>query len=243
MQPSHQPVSQSFDDASIGRTRDPAARMAGALLILTALASGVAVIGRVASDADQSTLAESLSAISLNGFLYGLGGAGRLVSGITLIAAAWYLSRLSTPDRPGVSLMSGLFAGSGLLTAVSGALAVVLVGLAPDAGQIVALSSTDRLVEVVATLRWMTGKIGFASAGLALIVVSRDRRRAGGALRNTAPPAAVTGIAMQFIWIDAATLVHRVVGVVFFVWLVASGWMLLAGRVDGASAPPVDRSS
>ena len=35
------------------RGRDPAARMAGGLLILTALATLIAVIGRVSADADQ----------------------------------------------------------------------------------------------------------------------------------------------------------------------------------------------
>ena len=70
------------------RGRDHAARMAGGLLILTALATLIAVIGRVAADADQPTLAESLTAISLNSELYGLGGAARFLSGITLIAGS-----------------------------------------------------------------------------------------------------------------------------------------------------------
>ena len=52
------------------RPRDPAARMAGGLLILTALATLIAVIGRVSADADQPTLAESLTAISLNSGSY-----------------------------------------------------------------------------------------------------------------------------------------------------------------------------
>ena len=64
--------------------RDSAARIAGVLLILTAVITAVSAAGRVAADADQHTLAESLEAISLNTGLYGLGGATRLLAGIAL---------------------------------------------------------------------------------------------------------------------------------------------------------------
>ena len=45
---------------------DPAARKAGMLLLLTALASVIAIAGRVGAGADQPTLVESLAAISDN---------------------------------------------------------------------------------------------------------------------------------------------------------------------------------
>ena len=160
-----------------------------------------------------------------------------------MLAAAWYLSRLSTRERPGVPLMSVLFAGSGLVTAVSGVLAVLLAGLASDVVRLGTRSRANQLVEVLADLRWITGKVGFTLAGLALIVVLRDGRRVGGPLRNMAPLSVVIGVAMQFIWIDSSTVVHRVIGAAFLVWLVASGGMLLAGRGEGLVAPLVHRSS
>ena len=73
--------------------------MTGMLLILTAIATVVAVVGRVSADADQPTLAASLAAIAESRGLYGLGGAGRFVSGVTLIAVAWCLFRI--PSHPG----------------------------------------------------------------------------------------------------------------------------------------------
>ncbi|MYA62280.1 MAG: hypothetical protein F4X94_06875, partial [Dehalococcoidia bacterium] len=95
------------------------ARIAGALLLLTALATAVAVIGRVAADADQATLAESLVSISEARGLYGLGGAARLISGVTLLAAAWYLSRTwIIRERLGTPLVPILLAVSGAFTAV-----------------------------------------------------------------------------------------------------------------------------
>ena len=120
MQISHQPSS----DAAAGTA---AARKAGALLILTAAATLVAVVARVSADADQPTLAESLAAISESRGLYGIGGAARLVSGVTLIIGAWLLSK-TWPIRegPGKPIVPALLAVSGIFTAVSGVCAIVL---------------------------------------------------------------------------------------------------------------------
>ena len=107
------------DSQSPGRVSE--ARIAGALLLLTALATAVAVMGRVAADADQATLAESLVSISEARGLYGLGGAARLISGITLLAAAWYLSRTwIIRERLGTPLVPILLAVSGVFTASLG---------------------------------------------------------------------------------------------------------------------------
>ena len=87
------PIPDTPAGASPGRRRDDAARTAGALLVLTAIATVVAVLGRVAADADQPTLQESMDAIALNRALYTTGGVARLISGVTLIAGALFLLR------------------------------------------------------------------------------------------------------------------------------------------------------
>ena len=205
--------------------RDPAARIAGALLVLTALITAVSALTRVTADADfQPSLQDTLDAISRHPVLYGLGGAARFLSALTLGAAAWYLLRtwiirlrLGSPGVP------ALFIASGVFTAVSGLCAVILAVAAPE-------SST--LIEFSALIRWLSGKIGFASAGLALVVASRFQWKAGGALRFIAPVSGVLGLAMQFIWIDSATGVHPVVGGAFFLWLLAVGSMLFTGRTE-----------
>ena len=193
----------------------------------------VAVVGRVAADADQDTFEWSMAFIAMNSGLYGIGGAARAVSGVTLIAGAWYLWRTwIIRERLGTPLAPGLFAVSGLFTAVSGVCAVVLVLLAPDVSDTAILTTPDRSLETVAHLRWLTGKIGFAVAGLALIVAARYQWMVGGTLRYIAPVSAIIGLAMQFIWIDAATIAHPIIGVAFFLWLLAIGFMLASGRVE-----------
>ena len=210
--------------------------MAGRLLLLTALATVVMVLGRVAADADESTLAESLAAISSNQGPYRLSGASRLMSGITLFAGAWYLSRASVSRQLlGTRLVTTLLALSGAFTAASGALAIALATLAPDVAPFGSLSPLFRLAETTSDLRGVTGRVGFALAGLVLVVATRHLWRAGGVLRQAAPLSAVIGIAMQFIWIESATFAHRMVGAAFFVWLVTAGVMLAAGYPEKSS--------
>ena len=225
------------------RSRNAAARVAGVLLLITAVATVVAVAGRVAADADQSTLIDSLVAISESQGLYGIGGAARLVSGVTLIAAAWFLlntwiirERLGTPAVPII------FAASGLFTAVSGVCALVLALSVPEGAEAVAGYLGHSLVEPIFDMRWITGKVGFAAAGIALIVAARYQWKAGGTLRRISPVSALIGIAMQLVWVDAATIMHSINGTAFFLWLVAIGVMLMTGRVERQFNEMIDSS-
>ena len=249
MQRPDQDGSRSRGHASAGALRDPAARIAGGLLLLTTLATVAMVVGRVGSGADEPTLAESLTSISRSQGLYTLSGAGRLLSGITLITAARYLSRTRIiKERYASSLTPAFFSVSGVFTAVSGALAIALAVLASDVALLGAGSPTYSLAETTADIRWLTGKIGFAAAGLALLLISRYPWRVRGPLRYVAPSSSVVGAAMQFIWVDSASVAHPVVGAAFLLWLVAVGWMLLTGRAEeqllfmdtqsGRDAPP-----
>ena len=141
---------------------DSAARRAGFLLILTALTSLLMVFARVAADADQSTLLESLRAIVENRAMYSTSAAARIVSGVTLIAAAWFLLRtwiirlrLATP------LVPHLLGVSGAATVLSGISALVLA-VSVSSGSDPTVSGS---VETINVLRWLMGKVGFAVAG------------------------------------------------------------------------------
>lgn len=206
---------------------DSNARNAGLLLNATAVITLVAVAARVMADADQPTLVESLAAIAESRFAYGLGSAARLLSGITLMGGAWLLlatwiirQRMATPWVP------WLFGASGVITGISGICAVVLAVTATNAAEAASFA------EVTEILCWSTGKLGFALAGLALLVAARYQWMAGGALRFISPLSVIIGAAMLFIWIDALTPMHRVSSVAFVVWLVAIGFMLFSGGVE-----------
>ena len=200
--------------------------MAGVFLLLTALATGVSVMARISADADQATLEESLRAIATNTGMYSLGGVARIVAGAVLAAAAWQLWK-SAVIREGLGgpLVPYLLVASGVITAASGVCALVLAASVGDLSE-VAASGTQ---EAVSTLRWVTGKLGFTAAGLALAAVGL---RQWSASRVIAAASVVIGLAMLLIWVDAATIVHRTSGNAFFLWLVVVGVLLLRGTVE-----------
>ena len=209
--------------------RDDSARIAGVFLLASGAATVAMVVTRVAADADQSTMADSLSAVADDRAMYAASAAARCISGITLIVAAWLLTRTwIIRSRLGTPLVPYLLGFSGVLTVASGGAAILIASyFAP--GETVTVPSS---VEAAYELRWIAGKAGFAVAGAALLVEARYQWRAGFALRKIAPASAALGIAMQFIWLDSATLVHPVVGTGFFLWLAAVGSMLATGRVE-----------
>lgn len=202
-----------------------AGKRAGILLLLTAATNVVMVITRVIADADQPTLVESLAAIVESRAVYGMTGAARLISGILLAVAALYLWRAWAAHMGLATLAAVLLVASGAITAVSGGFALVLAAAATGA--------VDGPIETIAYLRRLTGNLGFAMAGLGLASVALRRAHPGDPHRLFPPAALAVGIAMQFIWLDAATLLHRFVGAAFFGWLLASGAALVrsgAGR-------------
>ena len=196
-----------------------AGRRAGLLLLLAAAANLVMVITRVLADADQPTLAESLAAIAESRALYGATGAARLISGILLAGAALYLWKAWAAPSGRAAIAAALLAISGVITAVSGGCALILAAAASG--------TVDNPIETIAYLRQVTGKLGFAMAGLGLVAVALRRVQPGDPHRLFPPAALVIGIAMQFIWVDAATLLHRIVGAAFFLWLLAAGIALV----------------
>ena len=215
---------------------DRMARLAGILLLSTAALTLVMVYARVSADADRATMLQSLQAMADNSAMFGLSGLMRLLSGFTFTAAGLLLLRTwIIRERWATPLVPYLFVFSGLLTAASGALAIFIVTsplLETALATGPSMSSGYTGLGAMYHLRWITGKIGFAAAGLALIVAARYQWQVGGTLRKVAPGSAILGVAMQFIWVDSATILHPIIGTLFFVWLLVIGTMLSTGRVE-----------
>ena len=155
---------------------------------------------------------------------------------MTLFVAAWFLLKTwIIHDRWASPLVPYLFSVSGVCTVLSGASAIAIsLYPAPEISVVngVASGEVAEPVEALSGLRWITGKIGFAVAGLAVIVAARYQWQVGGTLRWIAPGSLILGVAMQFIWLDSATIMHPIVGTAFFLWLIAVGTMLSTGRVE-----------
>ena len=214
----------------------PHYRTAGVFLLLTALATAISVPARLAADADLPTLEESLAAIASAKLAYGTGGAARMVGGLTLVAAALPLWRsMNTYHTVAMGAATVFLVLSGLASMVSGAAALALAVTAPTEvvpPELVVLPEE----EAAFTIRWVAGTVGFTLAGLALVALAPVHWRMGGLLRAAAVVVGVLGAAMLFIWVDAATVVHRISGIAFLIWLILAGVWLAAGRVK----PPAD---
>ena len=220
-------------------------RVVGSLLLACAVATAVSVVFRLAADADQPTLPESLAAISSNFGKYLIGGVGRVWAGSLLLVAGVMMWQGVDPGRPFSSGWAAVLLGlSGVVTAVSGVLAIVLAAqVGPIGLQAVAmepgwLSTMDRWADA----RVITGRAGFTLAGLGLVALAGYRWRGGWLAALYAGLEAAVGISMLFIWLDAdlsgaVGLLHRVSGVAFLLWLISSGlWLLLAPRSAGLGA-------
>ena len=205
------------------------ARVAGALLLLTAVATAVMVPTRLMADADQPTLRLALEAISANTLPYTYSAIARILSGVFLLAAAGLMRSVTTPYGPAPArLAMTALSLSGVVTVVSGVCAIMLTTVGVSA---IAFDDA-RLLETAARLdavRWITGKAGFALAGLGLIALGPVQWRVGGLLKVFAVADVIIGVVMLFIWVDAATVMHRVSGIAFLAWLLVSGLWLVAG--------------
>ncbi len=186
------------------------ARRAGAALVLTALATALGVTARLAAGDGESS--SPLTAVW---------GAGTLASGVGLFMSARLISgtRLAW-DGSGSPLSPALFGASGIFTAASGLCALALyAAIAPDGAD-----------AAVAYGRRLSGVVGFATAGLALLVAARHQWKTGGnAMTLAAVASALIGLLMQAIWFETAQTAHRIGGLAFLIWLTAIGIALWRG--------------
>lgn len=230
-----------YDDADAVTGWGGSARAAGALLLFSAAATAAMVVTRLAADADKPTLTETLAAVADGREMYAASAAMRILAGLALAAAAWFLTRTwIIRSRLGTPVVPYLLAASGIVTVAAGAAAIYI---ASETGAGGAPVTAARALEAAEEVRWITGKVGFVLAGAALIVAARYQWKAGHMLRRMAPASLALGVAMQLIWVDSATLLHPVVGTGFFLWLGAVGTMLATGRVERYFAATFGRPS
>ena len=79
-------TAEETPDRVLGASPDRMARWGGVMMLLTAAITVVMVYARVASDADQATLLESLRSVAEHRGMYSLFSGARVVSGVTLAA-------------------------------------------------------------------------------------------------------------------------------------------------------------
>lgn len=211
-------------------------RISGLLLLLTAVATAVSVVTRLNSSMEPLAGSPIQLPIILDTGQYAIAGAARTLSGLALLAAALYLwmaLRGSQPQAMGIA--AALLVLSGAATAVSGAAMLALAGGIPqvaDGSATLMAWAAPGWVEPADAVRWIAGKVGFTLAGLGLIALGPVQWRIGGLIKVSAVADVIIGVAMLFIWVDAATVMHRVSGIAFLLWLIVSGVWLTLGLIN-----------
>ena len=210
-------------------------RISGLLLLLTAIATAVSVMTRLNSSMEPLEGSPIPLPIILDTVQYVIAGAARTLSGLALLAAAVYLWMALKGSQPqAMCLVAGLLILSGAATAISGVSMLALAGGIPqaaDGSATLVAWGVPGWLEPVDAVRWIAGKVGFTLAGLGLIALGPVQWRIGGLLKVSAVADVIIGVAMLFIWVDAATVMHRVSGIAFLLWLIVSGIWLTLGML------------
>ena len=206
-----------------------AARVSGALTVVAAAAVIIGVFARVAADADQDTLRQSLQAISQNRAAYSAYGALTLLSGAAMIGAAWFLRSASAfrtlTSRPVVPIIFGI---AGAIYILSGASTIILATLAPDMSQASGMMSEFRRISAT---------IAFIVSGIGLIASGFYQWKAGAPLRYIAPFSVIIGVFMQGLFMQLLTsegiaIIDRGAGLAFVAWLFIVGLTLASVPSD-----------
>ena len=210
-----------------------AVRVSGLLLLLTAVATAASVMTRLNSSMEPLAGSPIQVPIILDTGQYVIAGVARILSGLALLAAAIFLRLALRRGQPiAAGIATTLLELSGAVTAISGAAMLALAAGIPPAGDGAATLMTwgaPGWVEPADAARWIAGKVGFTLAGLGLIALGPAQWRIGGLLKVSAVADVIIGVAMLFIWVDAATMMHRVSGIAFLIWLIVTGVWLVAG--------------
>lgn len=207
-----------------------AARVCGALTVVAAAAVIIGVFARVAADADgHETLRQSLQAIADNSAAYSIYGALTMLSGASMIGAAWFL-RSASAFRPLTALpvVPVIFGVAGAIYILSGAAAIFLATLAPDMSQASGMTSEFRRISAT---------VAFIVSGIGLIASGFYQWKAGAPLRYIAPFSVLIGVFMQGLFMQLLTsegiaIIDRGAGLAFVAWLFIVGLTLASVPSD-----------
>ena len=198
--------------------------------MLSAIAAAAMVWTRLQADIDQPTFEETLAAIDQNTLWYTWHGMARAFFGALLIAAAGFIKPAMLLARGWQLRLSGvLLSLGGIAMIISGVLVIFIASV--HWVDTYNLESFDHYREIA-------GSISNTFIGLAIVLLSVVQWRLGGFMKPIALLAPFVGIGMILVWVDAATIFHRISGTGFLIWLLATALVLIAGGFGSRRTNP-----
>ncbi|MFQ6026457.1 MAG: DUF4386 family protein [Dehalococcoidia bacterium] len=208
-------------------------RIAGGLLIIYGVLVAVSVFTRVASQSDQDTTGESLNMIAAHQGMFLTSAVINLISNFLLIALAGILYLALRRHEALLTLLGSLFFLVAATTwVISGIAGLSLITLAAEfvAASGSLAESTVAAAGSTELLRELSGKASFTLAALALLAFGGAISWRGMVPRWLGWLGIVVGLLMLFIWVDTATLLHRLGGSGYLLWAALLGiWLLSKG--------------
>ena len=203
---------------------------AGLLLIFAAIAAVAMVWTRLQADIDQPTFEETLAAIDQNTLWYTWHGLARTFFGALLIVVAAFIGLAMFLARGWQLRLSSILLNLGGIAMIVSGVLVIFIST---------VYWTDAYdVESFDHYREIAGSIGNTFIGLAIILLSVVQWRLGGFMKPVALLAPFVGIGMILVWIDAATILHRISGTGFLIWLLATAIVLMSGVFGSPQTEP-----
>ena len=203
---------------------------AGFLLILAAITAVAMVWTRLQADIDQPTFEETLAAIDQNTLWYTWHGLARTFFGASLIIVAVFIKPAMFLARGWQLRLSSIVLNLGGIAMITSGVIVLFIST---------VYWTDAYdVESFDHYREIAGSIGNTLIGLAIILLTVVQWRLGGFLKSVALLAPFVGIGMILVWIDATTILHRISGTGFLIWLLATAIVLIAGAFSSPQTEP-----
>ena len=186
---------------------------------------------RLQADIDHPTFEETLAAIDQNTLWYTWHGMARTFFSALLIAVAGFIKPAMLLARGWqLRLSSVLLSLGGIAMIISGVLVIFIASV--HWVDTYDLESFDHYREI-------TGSVGNTLIGLAIVLLSVVQWRLGGFMKPVALLAPFAGIGMILVWVDAATIFHRISGTGFLVWLLATALVLIAGAFGSRRTKPI----
>lgn len=207
-------------------------RIVGAMLFGYIVAVAIQVVTRALSYDSQVPFDEAILTIAANQNLYLTSMYSGLVANFLLVvlAAGLYsifavhqvhLARIGAVLLLGAAIVSLMSSGSGLAVA---SLIREFTGDQLRPGS--ALSSTL----AVESIRETFGRIGFTLSALGVVALGALIAWSGTLPRWLGWLGIAAGISMFFIWMEAATSIHRLGGAGYLLWLaIMGGWLIVRG--------------
>ncbi len=206
--------------------------MVGALLFGYIVAVAVQVVTRAISYDSQAPFYEAFRMIVANQHLYSTSMYSGIVANLLLVVlAAGLYSIFAVHQVPLARVGEVLLLSAAIVSLMSSGSGLAVVSLIQEfSGEQLRPGSVLGSTQAVESIRAAFGRIGFTLSALGVIALGTLIAWSGTLPKWLGWLGIAAGVSMFFIWVEAATTIHRLGGAGYLLWLaIMGGWLVVRG--------------